>query len=200
MRIAQAAQLLGVSTTTLYKDAKAGADGITVLDGAYHVDFTRYNAWRVGQGLLAARSAPSHPDSTPNDRAMHPRGGRPSLAAGINGSAAPTVGGKTMADVRLEREVLELERERLGHDQERGKLVPADDVLREWTRGLVALAAALDEAPHTAVELVRERLQLTPTQAAELARDVQAAIRTTLDRFAKGLGLGGGGGQRGTTP
>lgn len=188
MRIAQAANLLGVSTTTLYKDAKAGADGITVRGGAYHVDFPRYNAWRKAQGLLAAQPLPTSPDAA-SDRSAPlsgelPRGGRPSLVA----APAPTVGGKTMADVRLEREALELERERLSHDEERGRLVPAEDVLREWTKGLSALQLALDEAPHAAVEMVRASLNLTPPQAAELARAIQTSVRATLDRFVSGRG------------
>lgn len=187
MRIAQAAKILGVSTTTLYKDAKAGADGITVHAGAYHVDFPRYNRWRREQGLLSAQpnpkgSRPTNPNAdAPGHDAPLPRGGRPSMVA----APAPTVGGKTMADVRLEREVLELARERLNHDKERGALVEAESVVREWVKGLAALQVALDEAPHTAVELVRETLKLTPPQSAELARAIQSAIRTTLDRFTK---------------
>ena len=180
MRIAQAAKILGVSTTTLYKDAKAGAHGITVRGGAYHVDFPTYNAWRSRQGLLTAPHEPHQPDADGQTMTL-PRGGRPALA----GEPAPTIGGKTMANVRLEREVLELERERLSHDKERGALVEAEAVVREWVKGLSALQVALDEAPHSAVELVRETLKLSPPQSAELARAIQSAIRTTLDRFAR---------------
>lgn len=181
MRIAQAAKLLGVSTTTLYKDAKAGAHGITVRGGAYHVDFPTYNAWRSHQGYMAAPLEHHEHANADGDAMTLPRGGRPALAS----EPAPTIGGKTMANVRLEREVLELERERLSHEKERGLLVPAEDVLREWTKGLAALQVALEEAPHAAVEIVRPILQMSPPQAAELARAIQTAIRTTLDRFAR---------------
>ena len=174
MRIAQAAQLLGVSTTTLYNDAKANAAGITIRDGSYHVDFARYNAWRMALGrtetAVSAMGAETGPSLSP--------AGRPAAA----GSEIPSIGGKTVGMVRLEREILELERDKLAHQKEVGSLVESGEVRQAWVRGLTELANALDEAPYRAVDDVRDALKLTAPQGAELARAIQRAIRVTLDR------------------
>jgi len=176
MRIAQAARLLGVSTTTLYNDAKAGASGITVRDGSYHVNFPLYNQWRQQQAMRSVQAPP--PETAEVSPTLTPAG-RPASAD------VPTFNGKTVAHVRLEREVLDLEREKLEHQKESGSLIDAAAVRAAWVKGLTELGTTLEEAPHIAVESVREQFKLTATQGAELAQAIRAAIQTTLDRFSK---------------
>jgi len=171
--VADVAADIGISVQTVYNDARDGARGITVRGGTYHIDLPAYVTWRKAQGRFVGRDAAAEP-------AVLAKKGRTARA-----DVADRAKGKTLADLRIEREELELAKDRLQHARAAAELVPAAATREAWTRGLTTLKAALGEVPYRALEGARATIAMTPPQEAQLIAAVQEAIAATLDAFAR---------------